>query len=293
MKVDSYKAYNPDALMRFKLSKRLAHSYTKINNILRWAEELKPDKIMELISTFQRKLSEAIDENVVEIDWDQISKVIEEMDYLSNNPELTIILTRYIIHHLEISNDLRDLEREIEVTSFNHARENERLQYYIAKACPEILGEEDGTKFWKDIVALRLRDEKQEYEARMKENPERMERSVLEISKGAIKWWKETGVGDFTRVIFDDHKILYRFDKCITPEVLKELNDPKWAYLSSCYIGDAPGFNFGERYLRRTQTLHTSPFCDELYWNPSVHENPEQPSLEFTTGVERNIDLLE
>jgi hypothetical protein len=105
---------------------------------------------------------------------------------------------------------------------------------------------------------------------------------MIERSDRAIKRWTETGLGNFTRVIFDNHKILYKFDKCMTPEVLKELNDPEFAYLCSCYVGDAPDFNFGNQFLRRTQTLHHGSFCDELYWDPRVHDDPEQPPLEFT-----------
>jgi hypothetical protein len=77
--------------------------------------------------------------------------------------------------------------------------------------------------------------------------------------------------------------VLYRFDSCLTHEVLKDLNDPDWAYLSSCYNTDHPGFNtVAIPCLRRTQTLHHADFCDELYWIPDVHTDPEQPTLEFT-----------
>ncbi len=285
MKVDSYKAYNPEGLIKFKLSKRLTDSYSKINDILRWTEELRPDILMEFIAAFQRRISEVIGDRLIEIDWDQVSCLVEKMEYLKNNPELTMLLTKYTIHQLELPNDFGNLDQDIEVTSFNHAKENERLRYYIAKGCPELLGEDEGAKFWKDIISLMLRDEKQKYETKVKENPERKESSMIERSDGSIRWWSEIGLGNFTRVIMDDHKILYRFDRCITHEVLKDLKDQKWAYLSSCYIGDAPNYNFRSHYMKRTQTLHTAPFCDEMYWDPKVHDEPEQPSLEFTESL--------
>jgi hypothetical protein len=77
--------------------------------------------------------------------------------------------------------------------------------------------------------------------------------------------------------------VLFRFDRCLTHEALRDLNDPDIAYLASCYIGDAEEFNPGRtRYVRRTQTLHHGDFCDELYWDVDFHTDPEQPSLEFT-----------
>ncbi|MHA2236351.1 MAG: hypothetical protein ACXABH_13545, partial [Candidatus Thorarchaeota archaeon] len=142
---------------------------------------------------------------------------------------------------------------------------------------------------WKAIVSLRLRDQNNEYEKRVEKRKKSgaKEISMRENSDSAIQRWTETGLGEFTRVFLDEHKVLYRFDKCITPEVLKDLNDPEFAYLCSCYIGDAPDFNFSKRpqFLRRTQTLHHGEFCDELYWDPRVHDDPVQPSLDFTKNL--------
>ncbi|MFX0096014.1 MAG: hypothetical protein ACFFBD_30020, partial [Candidatus Hodarchaeota archaeon] len=102
------------------------------------------------------------------------------------------------------------------------------------------------------------------------------------------------GLGDFTAAILDDNMILYRFDSCLTHEALKDLNDPDFAYLCSCYKGDVEGFNYKNHYLRRTQTLHHGDFCDELYWNPHVHSDPKQPPLEFTRklGKENPAKLM-
>ena len=79
-----------------------------------------------------------------------------------------------------------------------------------------------------------------------------------------VKTWIDFGLADFARLDIDDHKVLFRFDSCLTPEAMKDLNDPEWAYLSSCYVTDAPEFNYGPQRLRRTQTLHTAPWCDEF-----------------------------
>lgn len=287
MEVYSQKAYNPKVLLKIKLGKRLTNSYSKTNKNLCWVEELRPEILEDFIEAFQKRLIGVIGDNLIEINLDHISELIMDMKHLSRNPELSVLLTRYIIHELEIPIELENLEQEIEIPSFNHFRENERLRYYLAKACPDILGEEKGIEFWKDIVTLMLRDERVDYEVRMatQETSGEKEISMIDRSDETIKHWTDAGLADFTRAILDDHKILYRFDKCLIPEVLKDLKDPTWAYLSSCYIGDAPGFNFRIQYMRRTQTLHTAPFCDEMYWDPKVHDEPEQPSLEFTKNL--------
>ncbi|MBE0525653.1 MAG: L-2-amino-thiazoline-4-carboxylic acid hydrolase [Candidatus Thorarchaeota archaeon] len=183
--------------------------------------------------------------------------------------------------------ELDDLDRETEVTGFNDACESERIMYYLAKAGADVVGDENSIEFWKKVVALRLRNDRIEYEKQIKEREKAGKKPItmIENSNRSIKRWTEIGLGDFTRMIMDDHKILYRFDRCVTHEVLKDLNDPEYAYICSCYIGDAPEYNYGNQFLRRTQTLHHGCFCDELYWDSRFHKNPEQPSLEFTKNL--------
>ena len=111
-----------------------------------------------------------------------------------------------------------------------------------------------------------------------------------ETHKNAVNYWCEIGLADFASCVLDDYKIVYRFDSCITHEALKDLNDPDIAYLCSCYIGDVSSYHWNDTTpFRRTQTLHHGDFCDELYWNRYVYSNPEQPSLEFTRNIGKEM----
>ena len=286
MKVESWKAYNPDAIIKSKLGERLQISYRKTNTILNYVKEINANILDDFVNAFQIRI-DFVRGTEGTVDLESVSELIQDFDNLKNNEGLLILVTQYVFHHLKIPMEIEHLDREIEITSFNDACENERLMYYLAKAGADVLGNEKGIDFWKKVVALRLRDDRIEYEKIIKEREKngKKEPTMIENSDGAIKRWTSIGLGDFTRVIMDDHKILYRFDRCVTHEVLKDLKDSEFAYISSCYIGDAPEYNFSNKYLRRTQTLHTASFCDELYWDRRVHENPEQPSLEFTQNV--------
>jgi len=286
MKAKSWKAYNPDAIIKSKLGERLQTSYRKTNTILGYVKEINRDILDDFVNAFQNRI-DFVRGTEGTIDLESVSELIQDFDHLKKNEELMILVTQYVFHHLKIPIVLEHLDKEIEITSFNDACENERLMYYLAKAGADVLGDKEGIDFWKKVVALRLRDERIEYDKIIKEREKTGEKGPTMIgnSDGAIKRWISIGLGDFTRAIMDDHKILYRFDKCVTHEVLKDLNDPEFAYISSCYIGDAPEYNFSNKYLRRTQTLHTAPFCDELFWDRRVHEDPEQPSLEFTKNL--------
>ena len=288
MNVESWQAYNPDAIIKSKLGDRLRISFRIANETIGHVREINVDIVNDFIKAFQTRISFVTDvEGVVEIE--SILESIQDYDNLKDNHELSILVTKYMFYHLKIPMKLNDLTREIEVASFNDALENERIRYYLARSGSDIFGEEGGIEFWKKVVALRLRDDRVKYEERFKEQEKSGKKpdTMIENSDWSIERWIEIGLGDFTRMIMDEHKIHYRFDKCITHEVLKDLEDPEYAYISSCYIGDAPTANFPGRhqFLRRTQTLHHGSFCDELYWDPQVHEDPEQPSLDYTKNL--------
>ncbi|MGY5872960.1 MAG: hypothetical protein RTV72_11985 [Candidatus Thorarchaeota archaeon] len=286
MKVESWQAWNPDAIIKSKIGDRLRVTYGKTNSTINHVKEINAEIESDFIDAFQNRISFVKDVQG-SIDIDNISELIQNHENLKDNHELAILVTKYVFHHLKIHMELDDLDKEIEVTGFNYACENERIMYYMAKAGADVLGIDNGIEFWKKIVGLRLTGYRMEYEKLVKEGKldGSKEITMIERSDRSIKQWSTIGLGNFTRKIMDDHKILYRFDKCVTHEVLKDLNDPEYAYISSCYMGDAPEHNFGHHYLRRTQTLHHGAFCDELYWDPRVHEDPEQPSLEFTKNL--------
>jgi hypothetical protein len=288
MSGESYKAYNPESMQIYKLGDRLKQSFNKVNKIHGYVKEINSDLFEKYSQAFKRKLSEVVKDSNRGIDSNAVVELTKDLEYLDNNPEFVTLVMRYFMYELELETDFKDLAGEFEVTSFNDVREVRRLGYYLAKSCADIMGHDEGVKLWKKIVALQHRDLKIEIEAAMNKQEKPPQITMRERGDRFVKNWIDYGLADFARLDMDDHMVLFRFDKCLTPETMKELNDPEWAYLSSCYITDAPEFNFGPQRLRRTQTLHTASFCDEFYWDPNVYENPEQPSLELTENLGRS-----
>lgn len=277
---ESIKAYNPNAKVKLKLGERLKQSLTKVNKIFGYVMELDSEVFENYSKAFRRRISDAI-VGGIEADSNKVKELINGFEFLEKDPDFTSLIMKYFLHTLNVHSDFENLEEEIEVTSFNDVREFRHLGYYLAKSCADIMGNEEGISFWKRIVALQHRDHKKKVESAMK-SKEAPELTMKERGDKYVKSWIDYGLADFARLDIDDHKVLFRFDICLTPEAMKDLNDPEWAYLSSCYVTDAPEFNYGPQRLRRTQTLHTAPFCDEFYWDPTVYDEPEQPVLEFT-----------
>ncbi|MFW9991734.1 MAG: L-2-amino-thiazoline-4-carboxylic acid hydrolase [Candidatus Odinarchaeota archaeon] len=286
MKIDTYNVFNPDKIVKIKFNERVKRAFGEMDRILKYLNEINPAITAEYLAAIAGRLGNVVGSYRFNGTFDR-KEATNELLQLNNHPDLLELVLQFTCNHLNLPEGFQPGSEEIDVTSLNNVKASERLSYHAIKALAEVLGDEQGIQTWKKIIGRRLNDENSDYKKRLQEKLEKGEKlsSPAELREQAIKIWTEMGLADFTRAIFDDHKVLYRFDRCLTHEALKELNDPDFAYLCSCYIGDTEEFNAGPRYLRRTQTLHHGDFCDELYWWIDFYDNPEQPSLEFTRSL--------
>lgn len=218
---------------------------------------------------------------------EEIEFSIEDKKINQNNyPQLNKTIIKFVIQTLRIPEDYKNEEEEIELLYFNAFKANGQLTYFRVKSLIEVLGKNEGESIYKKIVPELIKDMNKGSSIDKDKNPREI--TLTKQNDDAIKHWCKIGLVNFTEARFDEYKTLYRFDKCVVPEILHEFNDPDIAYLSSCYIGDAESFNEGKIiHMRRSQTLHHGTFCDEFYWNNIVYKDEKQPSLEITRNLGR------
>jgi hypothetical protein len=293
MEIKVYKTWNPDAIRKTTPNKKIRESFERTDSILSYLKELKPKIAADYVTALTKRLTDVVKDFEMDTGFLDKEEITKDLEHLNAHPDLSDAITLYVFKHLDLPETPISGSKEIEVKSLNNTKANERLAYHTSKAFADVLGDEEAIPLWKRVVAKRLEARKARYEKRMREREEKGEGipTLTEERERAIKIWSEIGLGDFAVCIFDEHSEVFRFDKCITHEALKDLEDPDWAYLSTCYIGDASEYNsVGTVYLRRTQTLHHGAFCDEFYWDNRFHKDPKQPTLEFTQNISRNQD---
>ena len=289
MQVKTYNVFNPNARVELNPGESVQQALAGTNRILAYVKDIMPEIMTRYVAALKQRLVDATQDSGVDAASFGLDEMSNDLEYLKDDGELQNLVLQFVCQQLDLPEGFQLGPDKVGVASLNYFKSFRRPSFHRAKACADVLGDEQGVRLWKDIVARFLQDEKIKYERARQEGmaQDQDEPTLAESRERSIKAWTESGMGDFTLAIFDDDKILYRFDSCLTHEALKDLDDPDWAYLCSCYVSDAPGFNFGNRYLRRAQTLHHGDFCDELYWNPRVYHEPEQPSLEFTQQLGR------
>jgi hypothetical protein len=288
LKIENYKCYSVNKLEKFKPENFVKARLQRVEYTLKIFKSIKPEDLNIYISDLKNKLSEIVGDyefNTEVFDWDLIR---EDLVILKNFPDLERLIFLYSCKTVKLPEDYVKEQEEIKLPYFDIRKTAERISYYLVKSLADIYGKEEGTKIYKKIAPLLLK----EYRAKIKSDEPEDPKSVTvhDSNKRSIESWCRVGLADFTSCVLDDYKVIYRFDICQTPEALKEFNDPDIAYLSSCYLADIPEFNKGRTiHLRRTQTLHHAKFCDEFYWNNHVHPNAEQPDLKFTENMGKNL----
>ncbi len=289
MKIETHKCFSLTNRGKFEPEKIIKAQLDKVDSVTRMFNKIKPKDLELYLSNLENVFSKIVDDYDFKqeaFDWDLIRK---DLELIHNYPKLEKLIFLYTCIILEVPVEYESGQGEIELGFFDWIKVLRRVPYYLVRTLVDIYGKQKGTEIYKEIVPLHLDDLLSKGKSEEPEDPKSV--NILEFNERQIKSWCECGLADFAVCIYDDYKVVYRFDSCLTPEALKEFNDPDIAYLSSCYLTDHPRFNEGRIiHLRRKQTLHHSEFCDELYWNNYVHPETEHPALEFIEHMGKDME---
>lgn len=287
MKVDRYEVFSLNAMTNVNPKQFIFESLKKIDSNIAHLKELRPDLLEQYIVSQKKRFEKKVKDH--SINASSLEEIIDlgNLPNIKENPDLFSLVVQLVCLHLNI-NESQLNDDEVAVSGYDYMMALRRIPYYSVKALTDFLKDEDARELWDAMISKQYNEHRINIE-RAREEMKKQGKTrppLSDISTRQINAWTEIGLADFSRVFLDDNMVLYRFDSCLTHEVLKDLNDPDWAYLSSCYVTDHPMFNeIADPKMRRTQTLHHADFCDELYWNPEVHKDPEQPSIEFTRNL--------
>ncbi len=288
MKIENYNCFSLEKKGNASPINNMRARFARVDSVLKYFKEIVPEDLNRYVFDLKNKFDGDIGDYRFDkkaFDWKEIR---EDLDLLPNFPDLEESVFQYICKTINLPTDYKSENGEIELSFYDRVKAGETVSYYLVRTLADIYGKQEGTKIYKQIVPLMIKERRRNEKEERPEDPKTV--TILDSNKSSIEAWCNIGLVDFSFCIFDDYKIIYRFDKCLTPEVLKEFNDPDIAYLATCYMADNPEFNEGRIiHMRRTQTLHHAKFCDELYWNNYIHPDTEQPSLEFTEKIGKSV----
>jgi len=288
MKIENYKCFSLTYKEKFTPEEFIKTRLQRVDIVLKFFKTIKPEDLNIYVSNLNDKFSEIIGNYEFNGDAFNWNSIRQDLKLLPNFPDLEKLVFLFVCKTINLPENYVHEQGEIESIYFDLRKTSERISYHLVRTLVDTYGKEEGTEIYKQIVPNLIRELRSKVESEKPKDPKTV--TILDSNKRSIESWCRVGLADFASCIIDDYKVVYRFDSCLTPESLKEFNDPDIAYLSSCYLADVPEFNEGRIiHLRRTQTLHHGEFCDEFYWNNLVYPDAEQPTLEFIKNMGKDL----
>ncbi|MHA1481206.1 MAG: L-2-amino-thiazoline-4-carboxylic acid hydrolase [Candidatus Thorarchaeota archaeon] len=206
-------------------------------------------------------------------------KIAKDQTLLGSYPHFKDLGLRIIMKYIPLREGHVLNEEPIPTRWIDYGRAKYTLLYHQITTLVDILGREAGIDCFKEFV---------EFWGTELEKKPKGTHTIEQVRENRVKAWGEGGAMEFGVVDVDEAAFLAKFDRCVSHESMKHVDDQELAYYAVCYPGARLMKYAHENILmRRTQTLFTADFCDELRWDRHVHDEPEQPSLEFSERMVR------
>ena len=239
-----------------------------------YVESNKPEIIESFLEKVDGKYMNELEGTTYVLGNVGFDKIAKDQTLLNSHPHFKDLGLRIIMKYIPISDGFVLNEKMKSIRWIDYCRAKYTLLYHQITALVEILGRESGIESFKDFVDYWGED--------LAKKPKGTH-TIREVRENRVKAWKEGGAMEFGVVDVGEAAFLAKFDRCVSHESMKHVDDQELAYYAVCYPG-ARLLRYAHQniLMRRTQTLFTADFCDELRWDRHIHDEPEQPSLEFS-----------
>jgi hypothetical protein len=263
-----FNGYDPKATFEIGVRDYLSRNLKRLDLMFEFLIKEQTDLVQEFSCRMNNSLTDLVQNTDIDEFIDEYQGVLDEQSFLTKYDPFGSLALRFILEQLNLSKVEDGKARPL----FLDIQKGDNLILYTALThLVDLMGRDEGIALWKRYVEF-IADK----------TPPREIESFKAMRKG-INRMDESGGFAFTVHDFDENMYVGRFDKCVIYDSLKDMEDHELAYYVGCYIG----MTIGNRNdwcvrMRRTQTLFSADYCDELYWNREVYDEPEQPPLDFT-----------
>ncbi|MHA2164046.1 MAG: L-2-amino-thiazoline-4-carboxylic acid hydrolase [Candidatus Thorarchaeota archaeon] len=269
-----YGTYNEDARGEVDLERQIRDWLWTMDLMFDYIESSRPGIIEEFLETVERKYVRELEGTSFVLGDVGFDKIANDQTLLGSRPQFKDKGLRIIMKYIPLREGYILSEENEPIRWIDYCRAKYTLLYHQITSLVEILGRDPGIDFFKDFVQF--------WGKEIGKKPKGTH-TIEQVRENRVKSWSEGGAMEFGVVDFYEAAFLAKFDRCVSHESMKHVEDQELAYYAVCYPGPRLlEYAHQNISMRRTQTLFTADFCDELRWDRHVHDEPEQPSLEFS-----------
>ncbi|UCE10838.1 MAG: L-2-amino-thiazoline-4-carboxylic acid hydrolase [Candidatus Thorarchaeota archaeon] len=239
-----------------------------------YVESTKPEIMDAFLEKIERKYRNELENTSFVLENVGFDRIAEDQTLLESYPHFKDLGLRIIMKYIPLRESYVLSEEAERIRWIDYCRAKYRLLYHRITTLVEILGKEPGIEYYKDFVQYWGAELAKKGKSSVKYEDAR---------ENYVKAWKEGNAMEFGVVDMYDAAFLAKFDRCVSHESMKDVDDQELAYYAVCYPGPRLGEHIHENVsMRRSVTLFSGDFCDELRWDRHVHDEPDQPSHEFS-----------
>lgn len=233
----------------------------------------KPEIFEDFSKKIEEKYTKELKDTTFVLEDVGFDRIADDQSLLGAYPHFKDLGLKVIMKYIPLSKGYVLNKDPISMRWLDYCRAKYTLQYHQITTLVDILRREDGIQFFKDFV---------DYWGNQLSKEGKGKHTIEEVRENRVKAWSEGGAMEFG-VADIGPGFLAKFDRCVSHESMKHVDDQELAYYVVCYPGERLLDYVHENIrMRRTQTLFTADFCDEYRWDKNVDPEAEQPSLEFS-----------
>ena len=274
-----YGKYDEEAAGDVNLEGQVRDFLSTMELMLDYVKNTNPEINDEFLEKVNGKYSKELENTSYVLEDVGFDKIAKDQTLLGSYPHFKDLGLRIIMKYIPLSEGHVLNEETERIRWVDYCRAKYTLQYHQITTLVEILGREQGIEYFKEFVDY--------WGTELSKKP-KGKHKIPEVREERVKAWSTGGAMEFGVVDVGKAAFLAKFDRCVSHESMKHVDDQELAYYAVCYPG-ARLLKYAHEniMMRRTQTLFTAEFCDELRWDRHVHDEPDQPSLEFSKRMVR------
>jgi hypothetical protein len=201
----------------------------QLDYILGVIKKRKPEILQKFVENLEKNYTNLEKDDYVGNKKLDISKVIDEFEYLKQNKTLAKNSLNYYLSLLELSLDSDWEKSKLKIKNRNSFKGFAYPSYQNLVSLSDTVGKEEAIKLYKifvtDFMTFRSKDKKGKYE------------TLEEQREDEIRDFKENDYPGWLRIesTVDNGKLYHRRDTCLLAEAIKDLPDKDFRFLVACY----------------------------------------------------------
>ncbi|MCE7744794.1 MAG: hypothetical protein GPJ52_06630 [Candidatus Heimdallarchaeota archaeon] len=284
MKFEKFGIYAPEAINELEEIQPLdiaqRASLARMNYIIGFFEKKRPKDFDSFIKKLQKKYAELSKKDYCAERKYDITKSLENLEYLQKYKELAIHILNYVLLLLDVPEDADWVKEKIKVLQGNYLQSFLVTRYQNASILSEVIGREEAIKLYKIYRTEYAIHTSSEYSSKY-ETVEELRDDGLEDRRASKGWVRIEGIAE-------NGKYFYRRDSCIWADAISDLPDSEFRYLAACY-GDYEGtkIHWNPHFvLTMGQTVaRGDPYCSCIVHDTRIDWDLTHPPKEFWDGI--------